>query len=352
MHSLDMVAVGRFGGGVEALGSIQKPSFGLQYSGNRLTAQYSDKSYAESERQPIDQRRAGQEEQSARILPTELSSGDESEFKGLLAYLSRVRGFDFRGYKRPSLTRRVCKRMQAVGARKFSAYQDYLELHPDEFAILFNTILINVTGFFRDRAAWDSVRSLAIPEIVRGTPSARAIRAWSAGCATGEEAYTLAMLLAEQLGPEEFRERVKIFATDIDEDVLSTARYAAYNDRQVEGVPSELLTKYFEQVNGLYFFRRDLRRQVIFGRHDLINDVPISRIDILTCRNTLMYLDAETQAGVLSRLFSALNQGGFLLLGRAETLVGHPHNFVAVDSKRRLSRKGSGSGRVRNNRES
>jgi two-component system CheB/CheR fusion protein len=99
---------------------------------------------------------------------------------------------------------------------------------------------------------------------------------------------------------DEFRERVKIYATDVDEDALDTARHAAYSDRQVEGVPPELLSKYFEKVDGLNLFRKDLRRQVIFGRHDLINDAPISRIDLLTCRNTLMYLNGETQARVLS----------------------------------------------------
>ncbi len=109
------------------------------------------------------------------------------------------------------------------------------------------------------------------------------------------------MLLAETLGPDQFRERVKIYATDVDEDALYTARQAAYQERQLEGVPPELLARYFEHLAGLYCVRKDLRRQVIFGRHDLINDAPISRIDLLTCRNTLMYLHAETQARVLAR---------------------------------------------------
>jgi two-component system CheB/CheR fusion protein len=126
----------------------------------------------------------------------------------------------------------------------------------------------------------------------------------------------------------------------VDEEALNAARHAAYNDRSIEGVPRELVDKYFEQVDGLYFFRKDLRRSVIFGRHDLINDAPISRIDLLTCRNTLMYFNSETQARVLSRLHFALNDGGFLLLGRAETLMAHGFTFVPVDLKRRLSRKG------------
>ncbi|HEX2610771.1 MAG TPA: CheR family methyltransferase, partial [Gemmatimonadales bacterium] len=231
--------------------------------------------------------------------------------------------------------------MDSVGVQSFGSYVEYLEAHPDEFNTLFNVILINVTGFFRDPAAWEAVRTVAIPEILAAKSPGEPIRIWSAGCASGEEPYTLAILFAEAVGADNFREQVKIYATDVDEEALNAARHATYSERQVEGVPPELLAKYFERVDGAYIFRKELRRQVIFGRHDLINDAPISRIDLLTCRNTLMYLNAETQARVLSRLHFALNEGGFLLLGRAETLMAHGLNFVAVDLKRRLSRKGS-----------
>jgi two-component system CheB/CheR fusion protein len=270
------------------------------------------------------------------------SPESDPEWRTLLAYLLDARGFDFHGYKPASLARRIRKRLEAVGVSTFADYQEYLQIHPTEFVTLFNTILINVTGFFRDPPAWEAVRIEAIPEMISSKSQEDRIRVWSAGCATGEEAYTTAMLLAEEIGVEQFHERVKIYATDVDEDALSTARQAAYTDRQIEGVPPELLTRYFERVDGLHFFRNDLRRHVIFGRHDLINDAPISRIDLLTCRNTLMYLNSETQARVLARLHFALNPGGFLLLGRAETIMAHGKSFVAVDLKRRLSQKRSG----------
>jgi two-component system CheB/CheR fusion protein len=279
-----------------------------------------------------------EEQPQLQVLPP---AETDPEWVGLLEYLLHARGFDFHGYKPASLGRRIRKRMEAVGVDSFAAYRDYLEIHPNEFATLFNTILINVTGFFRDPATWEAVRIKAIPQIIGAKPAGETIRAWSAGCATGEEAYSIAMILAEELGMDEFHERVKIYATDVDEEALDTARHAAYIDRQVEGLPPELLTKYFDRLDGLYFFRKDLRRQVIFGRHDLINDAPISRIDLLTCRNTLMYLNAETQAKVLARLHFALNDGGFLLLGRAETMMAHGQTFVPVDLKRRLSRKSS-----------
>lgn len=267
--------------------------------------------------------------------PTDTDPG----WVGLLTYLLNSRGFDFNGYKPASLARRIRKRIEAVGAKSFAGYQNYLEAHPSEFATLFNTILINVTSFFRDPAAWDVVRIKAIPEIVAANAPGDSIRAWSAGCATGEEAYTIAMIMAEELGIDHYRERVKIYATDVDEEALNTARHAVYNERQVESVPPDLLDKYFEEVDGLFFVRKDLRRNVIFGRHDLINDPPISRIDLLSCRNTLMYLNSDTQARVLAQLHFALNEGGFLLLGRAETLMAYGHTLVPVDLRRRLSQR-------------
>jgi two-component system, chemotaxis family, CheB/CheR fusion protein len=294
---------------------------------------------AEQEREREDL--SSEEEEDSRVGTREevLPPDSDPEWGELLQYLLTARGFDFHGYKPASLARRIRKRMEAVGAGSYAAYQDFLEVHPNEFNTLFNTILINVTGFFRDPAAWEVVRTTAIPQILGNKSAGEPIRAWSAGCATGEEAYTIAMLLAEELGPDEFRERVKIYATDVDDEALNAARHGAYSSRAIEGVPADLLEKYFEQVDGLHFFRKDFRRSVIFGRHDLINDAPISRIDLLTCRNTLMYLNAETQSRVLARLHFALNEGGFLLLGRAETLMAHGQTFVPVDLKRRLSRK-------------
>jgi two-component system, chemotaxis family, CheB/CheR fusion protein len=286
---------------------------------------------------PGEEPQTSSEAQTVDDAPPETSP----EWNALLGYLQASRGFDFHGYKPASLARRVRKRMDTVGVDGFARYQDYLEVHPDEFANLFNTILINVTSFFRDPAAWDVVGQLALPHILSSKAPGESIRVWSAGCATGEEAYTLAMILSEEMGEGQFRERVKIYATDIDDDALNTARHAVFTDRQVEGVPPELLERYFEPGERVHTFRKELRRQVIFGRHDLISDAPISRIDLLTCRNTLMYLNAETQAKVLNRLHFALNHGGFLLLGRAETLMAHSHAFMSVDLKRRLSRKSS-----------
>jgi two-component system CheB/CheR fusion protein len=159
----------------------------------------------------------------------------------------------------------------------------------------------------------------------------------------GQEAYTLAMLLADALGPEAFRQRVKIYATDVDEDALTEARAATYDAKAVESVPPELLERYFENVNGRYLFHKDLRRAVIFGRNDLVKDAPISRVDLLVCRNTLMYMNAETQRNVLGRLYFALAPQGTLFLGHAEMLLSHSDRFTPLNLKERVFRKAVGA---------
>jgi two-component system, chemotaxis family, CheB/CheR fusion protein len=264
---------------------------------------------------------------------------NSSDLETLLDFLKRARGFDFTGYKRATLERRITKRLQSVGCDGFADYLDYLEVHPDEFGQLFNTVLINVTSFFRDASTWEFLATSVLPRLIARREEGAPIRVWSAGCATGEEAYTLAMIFAEALGVSEFNDSVKIYATDADEEALAKARSAVYTEQEVAEVPPPLLEKYFEASDGRYAFRKDLRRHIIFGRHDLIQDAPISRVDLLVCRNTLMYFNAETQAKILQRFQFALNDHGVLFLGRAETLMTHTSTFAPLDLKRRISTK-------------
>jgi len=266
-------------------------------------------------------------------------TGTNQEFFALLDFLKRNRGFDFTGYKQASLVRRVNKRMQLVGVDNYVDYIDYLELHPDEFVLLFNTILINVTDFFRDASAWEKLRAEIIPAIIDGKDDGEFIRIWTTGCASGEEAYTIAMLMAEALGEDQFRDTVKIYATDVDDEALSKARLAVYSEKDVQSIPPDLLQKYFVRVNGSYSFVKELRRNLIFGRNDLVQDAPISRIDLLVCRNTLMYFNAETQAKILARFHFAMKETGFLFLGKAEMLLTHANTFSPVDVKLRIFSK-------------
>jgi two-component system CheB/CheR fusion protein len=229
--------------------------------------------------------------------------------------------------------------MTQVGHENFDEYLDVLQASSEEFSALFNTILINVTAFFRDPDAWEYIGTDVIPRLLAERAPDDPIRIWSAGCAAGQEAYTLAMLLAETLGAESFRRRVKIYATDIDAEALAEARAASYDAKAVESVPTDLLEKYFEQVNGRYIFHKDLRRAVIFGRNDLVKDAPISRVDLLVCRNTLMYMNPETQRSVLGRLHFALGAQGTLFLGHAEMLLSHGDRFMPLNLKHRVFRK-------------
>lgn len=263
----------------------------------------------------------------------------DSEFEALLQYIQQSRGMDFRGYKRTSLKRRIALRMEAVTVSHFSEYQAILEADPSEFENLLNTVLINVTSFFRDPEAWDVLKRDVLPELVKRANGQQPIRVWSVGCASGEEPYSIAMLLAEEMGVHDFCRRVKIYATDLDEEALKSARLATYLPREVENVPAPFLGKYFERTNNHYVFERELRKCVIFGRHNIVRDAPISRIDLLICRNLLIYLEAETQAVVLPRLHYALNSEGCLSLGKAETQLARSPLFRPVEMKHRIFTK-------------
>jgi two-component system, chemotaxis family, CheB/CheR fusion protein len=263
-------------------------------------------------------------------------------FEALLEFLKRSRGLDFTGYKRTSVERRFRRRMDAIECRSYGDYLDYLEVHPEEYQQLFDTLLINVTEFFRDPPAWEHLSEDVLPRLLAEKDDDEPIRVWSAGCASGQEAYTTAIVLAEALGEDSYRERVKIYATDIDEDALTTARHAVYAQKEVEPVPEELRAKYFERADQKMAFRKDLRRTVIFGRNNLLSDAPISRLDLLICRNTLMYFTAETQGRILRHFHFALAPDGVLMLGKSEMMISHRDLFTALDLKKRIFSKREG----------
>jgi two-component system CheB/CheR fusion protein len=266
-------------------------------------------------------------------------AADDERFEALLEYIRDHRGFDFTGYKRASLRRRIGKRMDEARIESYQEYIDQLEASPDEFNELFTTILINVSAFFRDKAVWDYLAAEIIPPLLASKADDEPIRVWSAGCATGEEPYTIAMLLAEALGEQQYRDRVKIFATDVDVAAVDRARQGVYTPKEMEPVPEPLRGRYFEVVNDHYSFAKDLRRSVIFGVNDLISDAPISRLDLLTCRNTLIYFNSETQAGVMRRLHLALAGDGVLVLGKSELLLTFTDGFGPIDLPLRIFRK-------------
>ena len=271
----------------------------------------------------------------------------DDDFEELLVFLRESRGVDFTGYKRTSLRRLVGRRMRAVGVEDVREYLDRLEVEPHEVRALFDSLLINVTAFFRDPPAWHALSEEHLPLLLSRMGPDDPVRAWSAACASGEEAYTLAILLHEKLGDEGFRRRVKIYATDVDDDALATARAGRYPRAAVEELTEERRREYFVEEDGTYVFRPDLRQNIIFGRHDLLADAPISRVSLLVCRNVLMYFTAETQARILERFAFALQERGLMLLGRAEMLLTYNELFTPADLPNRIFRAGGRPAGVR-----
>jgi two-component system CheB/CheR fusion protein len=260
-------------------------------------------------------------------------------FEQLLEQLRASRSFDFTGYKRSSLMRRTRKRMSELGIDSFQEYSQLLDGDGGEFDALFNTILINVTSFFRDPLAWKVLEERIIPTLVdsyRAAPAEGPIRVWCAGCATGQEAFSVAMLFADVLGATQLSNKLKIYATDVDEEALAQARLATYPVKAAESVPDVLRARYFDDSGSRLTLVPDLRRVVIFGRHDLVHDPPISRISLLLCRNTLMYFNQALQRSVLDSFHFALSHGGYLCLGKSEMMVVRTGRFRAIDLKRRV----------------
>ena len=266
------------------------------------------------------------------------ASDDDNDraLEELLSFIRDSRGFDFTGYKRSSLARRIRKRMQDISVVGYVDYRDQLETDAEEFRTLFNTILINVTGFFRDPEAWSYLQREIIPQVLARRDPGQEIRVWSAGCSSGEEAYSLAIAFAEVMGVAECIKRVKIYGTDVDDEALRDARAGLYPPRALEQVPAGLAGSYFQPSGAKFAFHPELRRRVIFGRHDITRDAPISRLDLLVCRNTLMYFNVEAQSQIVDRFHFALREGGYLFLGKAEMLLSASDRFEVASMRQRI----------------
>lgn len=252
---------------------------------------------------------------------------ETTELEDLLRYLKQVHQVDLTGYKRSSLMRRTLARMQRVRAEHYQAYLDYLQ-HPDEVAHLLDTIYNNFTYFFRNPLVWRYLADQVIPKIIANKAPNELIRVWSAGCASGEETYSLAMLLIEILGIEQFQQRVWIYGTDVDSDAILQARRGYYLPYKFESTPVALYQKYFERHNEGYRWQRDFYGAIRFHQHHLIQNYPLPHIDLLLCRNLLMYLTPETQLKVLASLYSSLQDSGVLVAGNVETLVTPPQRSL------------------------
>ena len=261
----------------------------------------------------------------------------EEQFRDLFALLRRTSGIDFRQYKPPTVRRRLLRRMALQRLTDVDAYLRFLREHPPEMAALCQDLLIHVTRFFRDPDSFRALEAHALPEILQERGD-EPIRIWVPGCATGEEAYSIAIVLLEMLGERAAERKVQIFATDVSENAIDAARSGAYPMSISADVSPERLRRFFTKSDGGYRVSKILRDMCVFARHDLARDPPFSRLDLVVCRNVLIYLDTTLQRRVISIFQYALKQRGFLMLGAAETTGTHS-GFTPVDKKWRLYRK-------------
>jgi two-component system CheB/CheR fusion protein len=264
----------------------------------------------------------------------------EDPLRELLAQVSTQTNIDFRNYKSSTILRRIGRRMAVTHNGTIREYGDYIRNHSAEIQELVKAFLIKVTGFFRDPEAYDVLKQTVIPQIVeKATNNGRTLRFWSAGCATGEEAYSLALLIADYLGSDFPEWNVKVFATDVAGDAINFARRGVYPENVLEDLPLEYKERFFEPIDHGYRVSKTLRQTVIFGQQDISRGVPFPRIDLVSCRNLLIYLKPEVQKIVLELFAYALHHTrGFLFLGKAETTRPTRANFELVDKRWKIYR--------------
>jgi len=261
------------------------------------------------------------------------------ELEEILQKLREARNFDFRSYKRATLYRRIERRIQDRRLKKASEYSRFLDTHPAEYDALLASMFIKATSFFRDNETWEALSTKILPQLVSERRAGEPIRIWCAGCATGEEAFSVAITLAEVLGSSFGNHEVKIFGTDADEGAIVKARHAHFTAEQVDSVPPRILQEWFVEEGGGYTVRKDIRRTVVFGVNNLLTDAPISRLDLILCRNLFIYLDSEVQKRILARFQYSLRPKGILILGKSELIPFAGRIFETVDLSRRIYRK-------------
>lgn len=270
----------------------------------------------------------------------EATSPDGKATVSQLLELLRARGgHDFRNYKRSTLKRRVYRRLGLKNIKTLDEYINELRSNTDEVSTLVGDLMISVTSFFRDPDAWIALAEQVIVPMISERESGASIRVWTPACSTGEEAYSLAMLITERAEEAGKRFDLKIFATDPQEMNLRKARDGIYPAAAVSGFPASRLSRFFERLDGSYQVSKELRDMVVFAPHNLLSDPPFSRLDLVSCRNFLIYLEPDAQERVIALCHFALRQGGHLFLGSAETIGRHEDLFETVSKKCRIYRR-------------
>jgi two-component system CheB/CheR fusion protein len=283
--------------------------------------------------------RAKQVAEATRNEPSESPEFD-ADLRAVLDILRAKVGYDFRCYKPTTLVRRIRRRMTLAKVATFADYGRFLREHPDEVRLLQKDLLIGVTEFFRQTRAWEVLEERVIAAVVENARPGSEIRVWVPGCSTGQEAYSLAMLLHEQVEKSGKQVDIQIFATDSDPSPLATARTGSYSEEEIgENVSAERLKRFFARKDGRYQVIKKVRERVVFAPQNITADPPFSRLDLISCRNLFIYLDQQVQRKIIALFHFALREGGFLFLGTAETVGDREDLFEAISKKWRIYRR-------------
>jgi PAS domain S-box-containing protein len=269
--------------------------------------------------------------------PPEQTEADADALRDIFTQLRVRTGHDFSNYKRATVMRRIARRMSVHELPGLLAYSQFMHERPQEANALLKDLLISVTNFFRDREAFEKLERDIIPKLFEGKKADDHVRVWVAGCATGEEAYSLTMMLMDYVANVPDPPQVQVFATDIDEDAIAAARDGYYTLNDAADVPPARLSRYFmKEANDGYRIRRELRERVLFAVHNVIKDPPFAHLDLVTCRNLLIYLNRTAQRRVMDVLHFALNPGGYMMLGASESVEGAGDLYIPVDKEHRI----------------
>jgi len=269
------------------------------------------------------------------------SQENQNTLSHILNELRNRTGHDFSDYKHPTILRRIARRMTRTRQRTLSGYLQYLRQHDDEAHRLFHDLLISVTQFFRDPDAWAALSQTVIPELFAKKDHRNTVRVWSAACATGEEAYSLAILLLEQATLLNFPGTIQIFASDVSQEALDYARAGVYPATIAADLSAERLARFFTPEEGHYRVRDNLREVVLFTQHNLLEDPPFSRVELVSCRNLLIYLQREMQVTIYDTFHHALLPNGYLFLGSSESIDEMTEHFQTLDKRHRAAIKAS-----------
>lgn len=269
------------------------------------------------------------------VAPALPAAEDGEELDELLELIRSSTGFNIFRYNSAMLSRRIHRRMAANGVKSIKEYRDFIQSNSSEAGILIKDLFITVTGFFRDRSVFGGLAKI-LHTLVKGKQKHDNLRVWVAGCATGEEAYSIAILLAEELKKLKKSLQAQIFATDVDNNNINIARKGFYTSQAVQNVPGDLLGKYFTEINGGFQINSAIRDMLVFAPHDLLADPPFSNLDILCCRNVLIYFNKDSKRKLIESFHYALNPGGYLLIGSSESTGRSDNLFKPIDRKLKL----------------